>query len=143
MPKSLKEILAGVKKSTVVSGSTGTKPGVDYMPKAKDEQDFVTQHKTEKHEDRVGNGDDVYKATNVKYALEDDEDHGHKSPKDKKVYDRGKTVTEEKKAKSLRSIVKKTNEQSAPVEGGIDYSSGLVRKTLPSYSVDVNTGRNV
>ncbi len=87
MPKSLKDVLAGVKSSKVVPGSTGDEPGVDYEPKAPAEQDFVKKHKTEKHADRVGNGDDVYQATNVEYSLKRDEKHGHKSPKDKKAYD--------------------------------------------------------
>ena len=85
MAKPLKDILAGVKKSTVVPGSTGDEPGVDYMPKAKDEQEFVKKHKTEKHEDRVGNGDDVYNASNVKHSQIDDKKHGYKNPEDKGV----------------------------------------------------------
>jgi hypothetical protein len=85
MAKSLKDILAGVKKSTVVPGSTGDEPGVDYAPKAPAEQDFVKKHKTEKHADRVGNGDDIYQATNVKHAQIKDAKHGYKNPDDKKV----------------------------------------------------------
>jgi hypothetical protein len=85
MAKSLKDILAGVKKSTVVPGSTGDEPGVDYMPKAPAEQDFVKKHKTEKHADRVGNGDDIYQAINVKHAQVKDTKHGYKNPEDKKV----------------------------------------------------------
>jgi hypothetical protein len=34
-------------------------------------------------------------------------------------------------------------EQTAPYDGGIDLSSGTVRNTLPNFSADVNTGRNV
>ena len=232
MPKSLKDILAGVKKSTVVPGSTGDEPGVDYMPKTKGEQDFVALHKTEKHADRVGNEDDVYKGT-TKYSLDKEAKHGHKAPKDKKVYDKGITegakcnMTEEgttcpvhaeaacpTTGKSLREIRGKLkeslavplvgsaddesaemakselralsakalalvanipdsmtlepwvqskitkakdyvssvhdymvygdhDEQTAPYEGGIDMSSGTVRNTLPNFSADVNTGRNV
>ena len=233
MPKSLKDILAGVKKSTVVPGSTGDDPGVDYMPKTKGEQDFVALHKTEKHADRVGNEDDVYKGT-TKYSLDKETKHGHKAPKDKKVYDKGITegtkcnMTEEgttcpvhaeaacpTTGKSLREIRGKLkeslavpligsadgdesaemakselralaakamalvanipdsmtlepwvqskitkakdyvssvhdymvygdhDEQTAPYVGGIDMSSGTVRNTLPNFSADVNTGRNV
>ena len=69
MAKSLKDILAGVKSSKIVPGSTGKDPGVDYMPKAPAEQDFVAKHKTEKHADRVGNGPDVYNGEKVKYSL--------------------------------------------------------------------------
>ena len=85
MPKSLKDILAGVKSSKVVPGSTGIDPGVDYAPKAPDEQDFVKKHKTEKHADRVGNGDDVYNASNIKHSQIKDAKHGYKKPEDQRV----------------------------------------------------------
>ena len=196
MAKPLKDILAGVRKSKVVPGSTGKDPGVDYAPKAKSEQDFVAQHEVEKHEDRVGNGDDVYKGT-TKYALDKEDKHGHKKPKDTKVYDKvseslavplvgsagdGDESAEMAKAE-LKAIANKAlhlvmqipdsmtvepwvqskiakakehissvhdymvygdhEEQTAPYEGGIDMSSGTVRNTLPNFSADVNTGRNV
>lgn len=96
MPKQLKDILAGVKSSKVVPGSTGSDPGVDYAPKAPDEQEFVKKHKTEKHADRVGNDDDTYQATNVKHSQVKDVKHGNKSPEDKKVYEAVKcNMTEE------------------------------------------------
>ena len=85
MAKSLKDILDGVKKSKIVPGSTGKDPGVDYAPKAKSEQEFVALHKTEKHADRVGNGDDVYQATNIKHSQIKDVKHGYKKPEDQKV----------------------------------------------------------
>lgn len=134
MEKSLKDILArlaGVNDSEIVDGSTGTDPGVDYAPKPKDEQDFVAKHKTEKHKDRVGNDDVTYKGT-TKYSLERDEKHGHKSPKDKQVYDKGMkesaacNMTEEGTAcpvhemaactskKPLREIAKKMKKEQSP-----------------------------
>ena len=193
MAKSLKDILAGVKKSKIVPGSTGDEPGVDYMPKAKDEQDFVKKHKVEKHEDRVGNGDDVYNAYNVKHSQIDDKKHGYKNPEDKGVNeslavpligsaDDGDESAEMAKAE-LKAIADKAmhlvmsipdsmmvepwvqskiakakemiagvhdymvygdhSEQTAPMDGGIDMSSGTVRNTYPNFSADVNTGRNV
>lgn len=92
MAKQLKDILAGVKSSKVVPGSTGSDPGVDYAPKAPDEQEFVKKHSTEKHADRVGNGDDIYQATNIKHAMASpkEDKHGHKKPDDKKVYEAAK-----------------------------------------------------
>lgn len=92
MAKQLKDILAGKKASKVTPGSTGSEPGVDYAPKPRDEQDFVKKHSIEKHDDRVGNGDDVYQATNIKHSLTKpgEERHGHKTPKDKKVYEAAK-----------------------------------------------------
>jgi hypothetical protein len=87
MAKQLKDVLKGVKTSKVVPGSTGKDPGVDYEPKAPNEQEFVKLHKTEKHADRVGNGDDVYQATNVKYSLESPKEtkHGYKLKQAEKV----------------------------------------------------------
>jgi len=85
MAKSLKDILAGVKSSKIVPGSTGSDPGVDYAPKAPNEQEFVKKHTREKHADRVGNGDDVYQATNVKHSQVAEPKHGYKKPEDKNV----------------------------------------------------------
>lgn len=232
MPKSLKDILAGVKSSKVVPGSTGSDPGVDYAPKAPEEQDFVKKHKTEKHADRVGNGDDVYGAPSIKHSQLIDKKHGYKKPEDQKVNEESKcNMTAEGthcpvhemsscsgNKKSLREISKKSvkeclavpllggddesaemaktqlraiankaahlatqlsddqvvepwvqakiavakdnvaavhdymiygnhdkpeeDEQTAPYDGGVDMT-GAPRNTYPSFSADVNTGRNV
>lgn len=79
----------GVKKSSVEAGSTGKTPGVDYDPKAKSEQDFIAAHKTEKHDNRAGNGDDVYNASKIKYSMDDSKmkNFGHKRGKDESVYE--------------------------------------------------------
>jgi len=85
MAKGLNDILKGVNKSKVVPGSTGDDPGVDYAEKSKDGRDFVAQHKVEKHEDRVGNGDDVYNASKIKQSKDDK--HGNTpDPKAKSSY---------------------------------------------------------
>ena len=239
MPKSLKNILDGVKKSKIESGSTGKDPGVDYAPKSGDEQKFVAKHSVEKHDDRVGNEDDVYQGTDVKYSLDDQikqKFYGHKKGEDKKVYEAAmcngtpkgipcplhglnecssvnpKYLAEKpKKIKEdlavpllgghddtdeeidmekteLKALVNKAahllmnmpetmhiepwiqakiavakdnigsihdyllygrnheheeDEQTAPYNGGIDPSSGMVPSAYPNFSVDVNTGRNV
>ena len=94
MPKLLKDILNGVKKSKIVPGSTGSDPGVDYAPKAPNEQEFVKKHEREKHEDRVGNGDDLFQATNIKHSQASDPKHGYKKPQDKNVNEEKKTLQE-------------------------------------------------
>lgn len=101
MAKSLNDILRGVKASKVVPGSTGTDPGVDYAPKSKVEQDFVAKHKTEKHEDRVGNKDDVYKGK-TEYVLDkaSESRHGYKKDDAEKVYE-SLQVLEEATAKQI------------------------------------------
>lgn len=95
MPKLLKDIvskdkrLEGVKSSTVVPGSLGTKPGVDYAPKSSGDRSFVAKHRVEKYADRAGNKSDVYSATNVKNSLKSSKEdrHGMESPNDEKVYE--------------------------------------------------------
>jgi hypothetical protein len=90
-PKDTKFDLKGVKKSKESDLKLGDEPGVDYAPKAKDDRDFVAAHKIEKHEDRVGNGDDVYKG---KTKQVDMSNHGYKSPADQKVYEAAKMTCE-------------------------------------------------
>ena len=89
MAKHLKVILEdkrleGVKKSTVEPGSTGVEPGVDYKPKAPDDQEFVSIHKTEKHASRAGNGPDVFAGAKQKPSLSDPKNKhlGYKDLKD-------------------------------------------------------------
>lgn len=96
MAKTLKDILNGVKASKVVPGSTGKDPGVDYAPKAPNDQEFVKLHKTEKHSDRVGNTDELYQATNIKHSQVAEPKHGYKKPEDKSVNEAAKcNMTEE------------------------------------------------
>jgi len=95
MAKTLKDILNGVKASKVVPGSTGKDPGVDYEPKAPNEQEFVKLHKTEKHSDRVGNTDELYQATNIKPALAKETKHGRKNIKDSESVNEAKKVGDE------------------------------------------------
>lgn len=87
MPKQLKDILNGVKKSKITPEKLGDRPHVDYEPKAPAEQDWVAKHSVEKHDDRVGNGDDVYQATNVKKVSNKKTNKGHDKGEDEKVYE--------------------------------------------------------
>jgi hypothetical protein len=110
MPKSLNDILKGVKKSTINKLTTGDVPGVDYADKMKDGRDFVAQHSVEKHEDRVGNDDKVYKGGTKKAEMER---HGHEpKPKDVQVYKKNQQVGEE--TDSFKSGTR------SPVEGSIE-----------------------
>ena len=95
MAKALRDIipsksdkrLEGVKSSKIRDGSTGSDPGVDYMPKDPASQEFVAQHKTEKHQERAGNDDKLFNASNIKYSL--------KTPQNSKM---GRDITQSKQA---------------------------------------------
>lgn len=144
MAKTLKQILDGVKSSKIKSKDIlGSKPGVDYRPKAGDEQKFADKHKIEQHADRVGNGDDVYQANNVAYSM-DKKKHGYKSGEDEKVYEEAKcNMTEEgklcemhgmKACPSSKMLKEKPVKEEAIDEISRDLASRYIAKTNPDYS---------
>jgi len=57
-----------------------------YAPKPKGEKRFVDKHVVIKHKDKNGNGDDVFKATNMK-GVERSPNHGYNPGEDEKVYE--------------------------------------------------------
>lgn len=57
-----------------------------YVPKAKGEKDFVKKHVVVKHPDANGNGDEVFKASNVK-TIKRSPEHGYDKGEDHKVYE--------------------------------------------------------
>lgn len=67
-----------------------------YKPKAADEQKFVDKHVVAKTPDRNGNGDEVFKASNVKKIDRKKEAHGHEPGEDEKVYEEVESVEERK-----------------------------------------------
>ena len=122
MPKLLKDILNGVKKSTVTPGSIGVDPGVDYKPKAGGEQKFVKKHSIEKHASRAGNKEDIFQGTHVKYSMDTPQmkNFGHKKGEDEKVYGE---ETELKCNKSPKGT-------KCPVHGMMECSGSYTKKTL-------------
>lgn len=142
MAKQLKDILAGVKKSTVSPAKLGDDPGVDYAPKAGDERKFVASRTVEKHADRVGNGDDVYQATNVKYVLDKEKKHGKEKKEAEK--DEFSPVKEEwskdqhieyhknKHARAVSDLMKQPKAQRSAVTNASDteHSSRMALKKL-------------
>jgi hypothetical protein len=93
MAKQLNDILnssglwKGVKKSTVSKLTTGKDPGVDYADKMPDTRDFVGSLSVQKHEDRVGNGPDVYNGEKQTLSTKKEKRHGYNSDSDQKVYE--------------------------------------------------------
>ena len=140
MTKTLKQILDGVKSSkTKTSNILGNQPGVDYSPKAGDERKFADKHHIDQHADRVGNGDDVYNASNIKQVSMTG--HGHKSRNDEKVYEAAScNMTEAGKLCEVHGMKKCMPVlKEKPVKEAIDeISSGLasryLNKTKTEYS---------
>ena len=75
MAKQLKDILAGTRSSKTVPGNLGKDPGVDYEPKAGDEQKFAALHVHQKHEYPYGN--ETLFTGSVDYSLNSPKEKHH------------------------------------------------------------------
>lgn len=84
--KQYSDVISGKLPASKVSAlTTGSQPGVDYAGKMPDEREFVASHSVEMHPDRNGNGDELFKASNIGRA--ELGRHGHvPQPKDIKIY---------------------------------------------------------
>lgn len=133
MAKYLKEVLKGVKSSTKVTNDLG-----GYKPKAGDEEDFAKKHEIEKHADRVGNGDDVYKGK-TKHVLANtkEKNHGYKKPEDAKVNE--EQIDEISAKTALKTAVKRqAGAHGAAIERGDELSDKEQHKVNRSQSLIKN-----
>jgi hypothetical protein len=73
-----------------------------------DEQEYVDKHVVQKHDDRNGNGDDVFKAANVKKADRKKDRHGYEPGEDEEVYEEVEQIDElsQDKLMAYRSAAK-------------------------------------
>lgn len=85
--KTLKQLLE--LKAEKPTPSTPVEPDsvTSFVPKTKDEKRFMDKHVVQKHADRAGNGDDVYRATNVKAYDRAASKHGYNPKQDQDVYE--------------------------------------------------------
>lgn len=86
MTKTLKQVLEG------------------YEARSADEKRFIDKHVVVKHEDRNGNGDDVFKAKKTKYIKRKEEGHGHDAGEDHLVYEDFEDLTESLKSRFVDAI---------------------------------------
>jgi len=132
----LKGKLEGVKSSTVTPGSLGTRPGVDYMPKAPSEQDFVAAHTFEKHAGRVGNDADVYNGGKIKYSMDTPQmkNFGHKKGDDEKAYNEVKSPTNTGKevGETIMKIKNITPGQTVKEETSKKTLNEILTKSTPA-----------
>lgn len=75
-----------------------------------DEQKFVDKHVVQKHDDRNGNGDDVFKASKVEKADRKKDRHGYEPGEDEAVYEGVEAEQiDEVSTKALASYTKKAD----------------------------------
>jgi hypothetical protein len=135
MPKSLNDILKGVKKSSTTTLTTGENPGVDYADKMKDGRDFVAQHSIEKHDDRAGNDNP---AKNISKA--EMKRHGHEPPpKDTNVYKKNQQNEETKVDEDYDLVSKRKAEVAA---GAADDLHQVNKSMLRPFPQDVKDVRS-
>lgn len=89
----LTELLDRAKKKALEKPDTED----GYAPKSTDELRFKKKHVVQKTDDRNGNKDDVFKATNVK-TIERATRHGYNVGEDEKFYEETEKSSEDKKS---------------------------------------------
>ena len=116
--KTLKQLLE--KKADLPQLSSPVEPTsvTSYVPKTKDEKRFMDKHVVKKTEDRAGNGDDHFRATNVKQH-DRSKGHGYNTGEDQKVYEsktlsailgeRHMTPAEKDKREDIAQGIEKSN----------------------------------
>lgn len=116
-----------------------------YKPKSPDEQRFVDKHVTIKHADRNGNGDDVFKASNIKTTKRKEERHGYDAGEDEKVYEEVEEL-DELSTKTLDSYRSKARKEIIDADANDDtdtYNKRLKGYTNASKAVRKNFVKGV
>lgn len=121
--KTLKQLLE--KKADLPQLSAPVEPTsiTSYVPKTKDEKRFMDKHVVKKTEDRNGNGDDVFRATNVK-PYDRAKSHGYNTGDDQKVYE----------SKTLSSILGERHMTPAEMKKREDIAQGI-EKSNPGMAM--------
>lgn len=70
-------------------------------------QEFIDDHEVEYTPDANGNGDDVFKATNIKHAIKKEPKHGYTAKKSQDVNEKVLTMAELKKRKEIADAIKR------------------------------------
>ncbi len=126
MAKQLKDILAGTRSVKTVAGNLGKDPGVDYEPKAGDEQKFAALHVHQKH-DYPHDNEAMFTGKNIPYSLDTPQNKhmGNKETDAKKGY-----FAPVKEAKETESV--NCNESAkgveCPVHGMVECWSASGKK---------------
>jgi hypothetical protein len=127
--KTLKQILEAAKKPEVPQPSAPIEPDsiTAFVPKTKDEKRFMDKHVVQKKDDANGNGDDVFRASNINYSDRTPTRHGYNAGEDQKVY-------EEKNVKTLAQVLGEKHLTPAEKKKREDIAQGI-EKSSPGMSM--------
>lgn len=103
----------GVRKPGVVTppkvfkdNTITSKQGKPHAPTL-GQQEFIDDHEVEHIPDANGNGDDVFKATNIKHAIKKEPKHGYTAKKAEDVNEKVLSMAELKKRKEIADAIKR------------------------------------
>lgn len=121
--KTLKQLLEA-KKPEVPTPSSPVEPDsvTSYVPKTKDEKRFMDKHVVKKTDDRNGNGDDHFRATNVKAYDRSASRHGYNTKEDQAVY-------EEKTMKTLAQVLGEKHLTPAEMKKREEIAKGIEKSS--------------
>jgi len=113
--KTLKQLLE-LKKPEVPTPSSPVEPDsvTSYVPKTKDEKRFMDKHVIKKTDDVNGNGDDHFRATNIK-PHDRSNGHGYNPGEDQKVYE----------SKTLKQVLGEKHLTPAELKKREDIAQGI------------------
>ena len=92
------------------------------VPKTKDEKRFMDKHVVNKVEDRNGNKDDHFRASNINYSDRKTTNHGYNPGEDQKVYE-SKTVKTLKQILGEKTLTPNEMKKREDIAQGIEKSS--------------------
>lgn len=123
--KTLKQLLE-LKKPEVPTLSSPVEPDsvTAYVPKTKDEKRFMDKHVIKKTDNVNGNGDDHFRATNIK-VHDRSKGHGYNPGEDLKVYE----------SKTLKQVLGEKHLTPAELAKREDIAQGI-EKSDPSMAMD-------
>jgi hypothetical protein len=120
--KTLKKLLEFKKPSPTVPYEEDS--DTSLTPKAPDEKRFKDKHVVKKTEDANKNGDDVFRATNVKVYDRSASNHGYDADGDKKVYE----------SKTLSAILSRDIHESESSSAAYDKHTAAANKMMDDIS---------
>lgn len=101
--------------------------------KSPDEQRFVDKHEVQVNQDRAGNKDDVFKATNIKTIDRKKDRKGYNPGEDEAVYEDADQIDErwsENSKKTSKNLAAMALDTGNAVTGGLLSKSKLARKAM-------------
>jgi coenzyme F420-reducing hydrogenase delta subunit len=125
--KTLKQVLeAKLAKNEKPTPSSPVEPDsvTSLTPKTKDEKRFMDKHVVQKVDDRNGNGDDHFRATNVQAYDRSASNHGYNTKEDQAVYE----------SKSLKQILGEKHLTPAEMKKREDIAQGI-EKSNPGMAM--------